>query len=102
MFLVSLPYSVYHGGYWSLLAMMAVAWICTYTGQILILCLYEPSPTTGLLMKARHSYVDIAEHVWGKRYGGRILFVAQNIELLMTCNQLNDDNDDDYFSILLF
>jgi vesicular inhibitory amino acid transporter len=85
MFLVSLPYSVYHGGYWSLLAMIVVAWICTYTGQILISCLYEPSPTTGLLVKVRHSYVDIAEHVWGKRFGGRLLFVAQNIELLMTC-----------------
>ncbi|CAF0820025.1 unnamed protein product [Rotaria sordida] len=85
MFLVSLPYSVYHGGYWSLLAMIAVAWICTYTGQILISCLYEPSSSTGVLMKVRHSYVDIAECVWGKRFGGRILFIAQNIELLMTC-----------------
>ncbi|CAF1131275.1 unnamed protein product [Adineta ricciae] len=85
MFLVSLPYSVHHGGYWSLLAMVGVAWICTYTGQILISCLYEPSPSTGLLTKVRHSYVDIAEHIWGKRYGGRLLFIAQNIELLMTC-----------------
>ncbi|CAF5036961.1 unnamed protein product, partial [Rotaria sp. Silwood1] len=41
--------------------------------------------STGLLMKVRCSYVDIAESVWGKRFGGRILFVAQNIELLMTC-----------------
>ena len=64
MFLVSLPYSVYHGGYWSLLAMMGVAWICTYTGQILISCLYEPSPSTGLLTKVRYSYVEIAEYVW--------------------------------------
>jgi len=88
MFLVSLPYSVHHGGYWSLLAMIVVAWICTYTGQILISCLYEPNPSTGLLMKVRYSYVDIAEYVWGKRYGGRILFVAQNIELLMTCKSL--------------
>ncbi|CAF4047716.1 unnamed protein product [Rotaria magnacalcarata] len=82
---VDLPYSVYHGGYWSLLAMMGVAWICTYTGQILISCLYEPSPSTGLLTKVRYSYVEIAEHVWGKRVGGPILFIAQNIELLMTC-----------------
>lgn len=92
MFLVSLPYSVYHGGYWSLLAMVGVAWICTYTGQILISCLYEPSPSTGVLTKARFSYVDIAEHVWGKRYGGRLLFVAQNIELLMTCTYAHQAN----------
>ncbi|UJR30072.1 hypothetical protein I4U23_017616 [Adineta vaga] len=85
MFLVSLPYSVHHGGYWSLLAMVVVAWICTYTGQILISCLYEPSPSTGLLTKVRYSYVDIAEYIWGKRYGARLLFIAQNIELLMTC-----------------
>lgn len=83
---MSLPYSVYHGGYWSLLAMVGVAWICNYTGQILISCLYEPHPSTGVMMKVRYSYVDIAEYVWGKRYGGRLLFVAQNIELLMTCN----------------
>ena len=87
MFLVSLPYSVYPGGYWSLLAMMGVAWICTYTGQILISCLYEPGPSTGLLTKVRYSYVEIAEYVWGKRFGGRILFIAQNIELLMTCKR---------------
>ena len=88
MFLVSLPYSVYHGGYWSLLAMIGVAWICTYTGKILILCLYEPSASTGLLIKVRRSYVDIAEYVWGKCIGGRMLFIAQNIELLMTCKNL--------------
>ncbi|CAF0933016.1 unnamed protein product [Didymodactylos carnosus] len=84
MFLVSLPYTVYHGGYWALLSMIVVAWICTYTGEILIACLYETN-TSGTIIKVRHSYVAIAEHVWGKRFGGRLVFIAQNIELLMTC-----------------
>lgn len=39
----------------------------------------------GRLVRVRTSYVEIAEHVWGPRIGGRIVNIAQIIELLMTC-----------------
>ena len=41
MFIVSFPYSVLEGGYWALVSMAVVAWVCCYTGKILIECLYE-------------------------------------------------------------
>ena len=43
MFIVSLPYTVLHGGYWAIVAMIGVAYICCYTGKILVDCLYEVS-----------------------------------------------------------
>nr|KAG5703250.1 hypothetical protein BaRGS_034161 [Batillaria attramentaria] len=84
MFIVSFPYAVHQGGYWSILAMVLVAYICCHTGKILVDCLYETNPM-GRLVRVRSSYVDIAEHVWGRRYGARLVNLAQIIELLMTC-----------------
>ncbi|KAL8581581.1 hypothetical protein ACOMHN_049138 [Nucella lapillus] len=84
MFIVSFPYAVHQGGYWSLVAMVGVAYICCHTGHILVNCLYDPSPS-GRLVRVRSSYVEIAEHVWGRRYGARLVNLAQIIELLMTC-----------------
>ena len=100
MFIVSFPYSVLEGGYWALVSMAVVAWVCCYTGKILIECLYEDDvlmePATGdddrcagagqrVRRRVRGSYVDIAAAVWGSTVGGRLVFVAQLIELLMTC-----------------
>ena len=84
MFIVSFPYAVLQGGYWALVAMVVVAYICCHTGKILVECLYEED-SQGRRVRVRDSYVDIAEEVWGKRVGGRIVNVAQIIELLMTC-----------------
>ena len=36
MFVVSLPYAVANGGYWALLAMLLVAYVCCYTGKIIL------------------------------------------------------------------
>lgn len=47
MFLVSLPYAVLQGGWAALFSMLGVAYICCYTGEILVECLYEertPAP----------------------------------------------------------
>ena len=101
MFIVSFPYSVLEGGYWALVSMVVVAWVCCYTGKILVECLYEDDvvtePGTGdddddhcagghrVRRRVRGSYVDIAAAVWGSTVGGRLVFVAQLIELLMTC-----------------
>lgn len=103
MFVVSLPYAIGSGGYWGFASMMLVAYICCYTGKILIDCLYDDDddelidvfqcklPFKILKTKSkrrhriRHSYVDIATDVWGRSFGARIVGFAQNIELLMTC-----------------
>ena len=98
MFIVSFPYSVLEGGYWALVSMVVVAWVCCYTGKILIDCLYEDDVVTEprtdddgrsrgerVQRRVRGSYVEIAAAVWGSTVGGRVVFLAQLIELLMTC-----------------
>lgn len=99
MFIVSFPYSVLEGGYWALVSMVVVAWVCCYTGKILIECLYEDDVMVEpgaddddgcggrerVKRRVRGSYVDIAAAVWGSTVGGRLVFLAQLIELLMTC-----------------
>jgi vesicular inhibitory amino acid transporter len=112
MFVVSLPYAVANGGYWAIVAMLLVAYVCCYTGKILIDCLYDDDDdqlvnlfdenTAGVkflpvrpprvdvcISKRKHrvrsTYVDIAAAVWGSRLGAGIVNLAQNIELLMTC-----------------
>lgn len=85
MFIVSLPYAVARGGYWSLIAMLLVAYVCSYTGRILVDCLYDENddvvvdifkgkfffPFKISQSKRRRriysSYVDIAENVFGKK-----------------------------------
>lgn len=101
MFVVSLPFAVKSGGYWALLSMILVAYICSYTGKILIDCLYDECDDEIVCIKPkflkikksysrrrnriRSSYVDIAADVFGSRIGASLVSVAQNIELLMTC-----------------
>lgn len=84
MFIVSLPYAVLHGGYWGVFALVFVAYICCYTGKILVACLYEVNEY-GRTIRVRDSYVAIAEAVIGERLGGKLVNIAQIIELLMTC-----------------
>lgn len=60
MFIVSLPFAVLHGGYWAIVAMVGIAYICCYTGKVLVQCLYEPDPATGQLVRVRDSYVNNA------------------------------------------
>jgi len=84
MFIVSLPYAVYHGGYWAILAMVGISYICCYTGKVLVDCLYEDNEL-GDKIKVRYSYNEVAQEVFGKKFGGKIINGAQLIELLMTC-----------------
>ncbi|CAG5130425.1 unnamed protein product [Candidula unifasciata] len=84
MFIVSFPYTVLQGGYWAVVAMVLVAYICCHTGNILVDCLYDLD-AMGHKVRVRSSYVEIAAAVWGPRYGARIVHCAQLIELLMTC-----------------
>ena len=84
MFIVTFPYAVLEGGYWAIIAVVLIAYICCYTGKILVECLYEEN-AAGVRERVRDSYVGIAEEVWGRAIGGRIVNIAQIIELLMTC-----------------
>lgn len=84
MFVVSLPYAVLNGGYWAITAMIGVAYICCYTGKILVDCLYVTNEE-GQLVRVRDTYVSIAEECFGRGIGGRLVNTAQLIELLMTC-----------------
>ncbi|KAK7867045.1 hypothetical protein R5R35_005685 [Gryllus longicercus] len=85
MFIVSLPFAVLRGGYWAIAAMIGIAYICCYTGKILVECLYELDLETGRRVRVRDSYVGIARECFGPRWGARAVNVAQLIELLMTC-----------------
>lgn len=84
MFIVSLPYAVLHGGWWGVLVLIFCAYICCYTGKILVACLYEVD-ANGQWVRVRDSYVGIAQTVMGEKWGGKLVNIAQNIELLMTC-----------------
>ncbi|XP_013145549.1 PREDICTED: vesicular inhibitory amino acid transporter [Papilio polytes] len=85
MFVVSLPFAVLQGGYWAIAAMIGIAHICCYTGKILVECLYEDDPVSGQRVRVRDSYVSIAKECFGRKYGARVVNIAQIIELLMTC-----------------
>ncbi|KAK5982779.1 Vesicular inhibitory amino acid transporter [Trichostrongylus colubriformis] len=77
MFIVGLPIAVKVGGWWSVFAMMGVAYICYWTGILLIECLYEKDK------KVRFSYREVAEFY---RPGfGKWVLAAQLTELLSTC-----------------
>lgn len=84
MFVVSLPYAVLHGGWFGVIVLVSYAYIACYTGKILVSCLYECNEA-GELVRVRDSYVSIAKVVMGEKYGGKMVNIAQNIELLMTC-----------------
>ncbi|RZF33340.1 hypothetical protein LSTR_LSTR007685 [Laodelphax striatellus] len=85
MFIVSLPFAVLRGGYWAIFAMIGIAYICCYTGKILVECLYELDTSTGQRVRVRDSYVGIARECFGPVWGARAVNCAQMIELLMTC-----------------
>lgn len=78
MFIVGLPQAVRVGGWWAIVALVGVAYICYYTGILLVECLYDDKGK-----RVRSSYKGIAEACYP--WGGRIVLGAQLTELLMTC-----------------
>ncbi|KJH40614.1 hypothetical protein DICVIV_13431, partial [Dictyocaulus viviparus] len=65
------------GGWWSVVAMVGVAYICYWTGVLLIECLYENDK------KVRFSYREVAEFY--QAGFGKWVLAAQLTELLSTC-----------------
>ncbi|VDK88085.1 unnamed protein product [Litomosoides sigmodontis] len=77
MFIVGLPIAVKVGGWWTIAAIIGVAYLCYWTGVLLIDCLYEND------VKVRSTYQAVAE---AYRPGmGRFVVCAQLTELLSTC-----------------
>ncbi|KAM3724143.1 Vesicular GABA transporter [Dirofilaria immitis] len=77
MFIVGLPIAVKVGGWWTVGAIIGVAYLCYWTGILLIDCLYENGT------KVRSTYQAVAE---AYRPGmGRYVLCAQLTELLSTC-----------------
>ncbi|KAI4880933.1 hypothetical protein NFI96_015643 [Prochilodus magdalenae] len=87
IFVLGLPIAVLQSGYIGLLLLVLSALLCCYTGKILISCLYEEDGS-GQLRRVRHTYADVADACWCRlcpRLGGRLVNVAQVVELMMTC-----------------
>ncbi|KAK7907205.1 hypothetical protein WMY93_015817 [Mugilogobius chulae] len=91
IFVLDLPFALVHSGYLGLLLLVLSAWVCNYTGRILVSCLYEEGHCGGPRVRVRHSYQDIAETCCRglcprcPSLGGGLVNVAQLVELLMTC-----------------
>lgn len=87
MFVLGLPYALLRSGYVGLLLLVSAALICSYTGKILVSCLYEEDET-GHPVRVRHTYEDVANaccrHIC-PYIGGKVVNAAQVVELLMTC-----------------
>ncbi|XP_018597931.2 vesicular inhibitory amino acid transporter [Scleropages formosus] len=87
IFVLGLPYALLQSGYLGLLLLVLAAVICSYTGKILISCLYEEDEE-GRLIRVRNSYEDVANACCAglcPRLGGVVVNAAQVVELSMTC-----------------
>ncbi|XP_035278913.1 vesicular inhibitory amino acid transporter [Anguilla anguilla] len=87
IFVLGLPYALLQSGYLGLLLLVLAAVLCSYTGKILIACLYEDSED-GTQVRVRNTYEDIANACCAHlcpRLGGKIVNAAQVVELMMTC-----------------
>ncbi|KAG2468647.1 vesicular inhibitory amino acid transporter [Polypterus senegalus] len=87
IFVLGLPYALLNSGYLGFFLIILAAMICCYTGNILIACLYEEDDE-GRPVRVRNTYEDIAnaccKHSF-PRLGGRLVNMAQIVELMMTC-----------------
>lgn len=87
IFVLGLPYALLQSGYLGFLLLVLAAVICSYTGKILIACLYEEDES-GRMVRVRDTYEDIANaccrHLC-PHLGGRLVHAAQVVELMMTC-----------------
>uniref|UniRef100_A0A3P8UW29 Vesicular inhibitory amino acid transporter n=1 Tax=Cynoglossus semilaevis TaxID=244447 RepID=A0A3P8UW29_CYNSE len=91
IFVLGLPFALLQSGYMGLVLLVLSAWVCNYTGRILVTCLYEEEPSGMSKVRVRQSYQDIVEACckgfWSSWSGvaGCVVNVAQVMELLMTC-----------------
>ncbi|KAI7800110.1 vesicular inhibitory amino acid transporter isoform X2 [Triplophysa rosa] len=87
LFVLGLPFALHQSGYVGLIVMISAALICSYTGKILVSCLYEEDES-GRPVRVRNTYEDIADACCGNicpGVGGKLVNAAQVVELTMTC-----------------
>lgn len=78
--ILGVPYAVRMGGWAAVAANAKIAFLCCYTGKLLIECLYERSKTTQMVKRVRVNYPDVGEAVW-PGWGNRIVSVVQFCEM---------------------
>lgn len=69
--ILGVPYAVRMGGWAAVAANAIVAFLCCYTGKLLVECLYETSKRTGQKKRVRVNYPEVGEAVW-PRWGTRL------------------------------
>lgn len=74
--ILGVPYAVRMGGWAAVAANALVAFLCCYTGKLLIECLYETSKRTGQKKRVRVNYPEVGEAVW-PRWGNQIVSLVQ-------------------------
>lgn len=78
--ILGVPYGVLMGGWVGVVMIVLIAWMCCFTGNILIECLYERSKRTGQRKRVRTNYPEIGEAVW-PGWGNNVLSVIQVCEM---------------------
>lgn len=78
--ILGVPYAVRMGGWAAVAANAIVAFLCCYTGKLLIECLYETSKRTGQKKRVRINYPEVGEAVW-PRWGNQIVSLVQFCEM---------------------
>lgn len=85
--ILSMPYAVSQGTFYSLIICVVVAMISNYTNKRLINCLYEKDAVTGIDMRVRGSYEEVGEAAFGT-VGKWIVYAAIVVEQLSYCTIL--------------
>ncbi|XP_076872713.1 vesicular inhibitory amino acid transporter [Brachyhypopomus gauderio] len=83
VFVLGLPYALLQSGFLGLLLLVLSACVCSYTGKILVSCLYEEDEL-GRVQRVRHTYEEIANTCCPRLCPG-LVSAAQVVELTMTC-----------------
>ena len=78
--ILGVPYAVRMGGWAAVGANALVAFLCCYTGKLLVECLYETSKRTGQKKRVRVNYPEVGEVVW-PRWGNQIVSLVQFCEM---------------------
>ncbi|EDO29006.1 predicted protein [Nematostella vectensis] len=77
---LGIPYSVRMGGWAGITTILILAWVCCFTGKLLIECLYSESKSTGKIKRVYTNYPELGGAVWPK-FGNHLVSVIQVCEM---------------------
>ncbi|XP_020915966.1 vesicular inhibitory amino acid transporter-like [Exaiptasia diaphana] len=78
--ILGVPYAVSMGGWAGVIAILVIAWVCCFTGKLLVDCLYEDSKRTGQRKRVRTNYPEVGEAVL-PGFGHKIVSIVQVCEM---------------------